>query len=233
MSMRFGLSQGLYSRHAKCLPNLGRLLEASVAFVLTTACLVALPLSSPDRGNATSQAAADELAAKIALLSKPAARSSGPLKPVTISDMEANSYLQLRGQEFLPPAVHDPEIHILPDHIAGAADVDFNELGKMGDQANDWGAKLVAMVFQGKQRVQATGTLETGNGQGKFTLTSFSVGSTSLPAGFVNFLLQSYLEKQYKIDLSKPFQLPPDVSRIELGNGQATLLRSATSLSRR
>jgi hypothetical protein len=50
-----------------------------------------------------------------------------------------------------------------------------------------------------------------------------------LPAGFVTFLLQSYVEKQYKIDLNKPFRLPPHVSRIELGNGQASLLRSGPS----
>ena len=97
----------------------------------------------------------------------------------------------------------------------------------MGSQSDDWGAKLITYVFKGKQRVTAAGTLETGKGEGKFVLTSLSVGTTSLPAGFVNFLLQSYVEKKYKIDLSKPFPLPPNVSHIELSDGRATLRRIA------
>ncbi len=202
---------------------------ALAALVVCAVGLAALPAGVADSGSTVSQTAANALAAKIALLSNPNPRGRGAFDPVSISDTEANSYLKLRGREFLPPAVKDPEIHILPDHLAGAADVDFDELGKMNNQGDDWGAKLVAYVFQGKQRVNATGTLETGDGQGKFTLTSFTVGSTSLPAGFVTFLLQSYVEKQYKIDLNKPFRLPPHVSRIELGTGQATLLRSGPS----
>jgi len=201
------------------------------ALVISAAGLAALPAGVADSASAVSPAAANALAAKIAVLTNPNPRGRGALDPVTISEAEANSYLKLRGREFLPPAVKDPEIHILADHLAGAADVDFDELGKMNNPGDDLGAKLVAYVFQGKQRVTATGTLETGDGHGKFTLTSFTVGSTSLPAGFVSFLLQSYVEKQYKIDLNKPFPLPPNINRIELGNGQATLRRA--TLSRR
>jgi hypothetical protein len=183
----------------------------------------------PAESGAISQMAADDLAAKITSLNSAHPRGPGSLQPVTITDSEANSYLKFRGHEFLPPSVHDPEIHIQPDQIAGAADVDFDELGQMGSQSDDWGSKLVSYVFKGKQRVTATGKLETGNGEGKFALTALTVGTTSLPAGFVNFLLQSYIEKQYKIDLSKPFPLPPNVSHIELASGRATLRRIALS----
>lgn len=218
-------AQGATLRRAASRALLARAVLA--ALVVSAAGLAALPAGFSDNGATASQAAANALAAKIALLSNPTPRGRGTFDPVSISDTEANAYLLLRGREFLPPAVKDPEIHILPDHLAGAADVDFDELGKMSNQADEWGTKLVAYIFQGRQRVSATGTLETSDGQGKFTLTSFTVGSTSLPAGFVSFLLQSYLERQYKIDLNKPFRLPPHVSRIELGNGQATLRRTA------
>jgi hypothetical protein len=43
----------------------------------------------------------------------------------------------------------------------------------------------------------------------------------------VNFLVQSYVEKRYKIDLSKPFHLPPNVTHIELASGRATFHRMA------
>ena len=97
----------------------------------------------------------------------------------------------------------------------------------MGSKSNDLTSRMVAYVFKGTQRVKATGTLETKNGEAKFTLTSLTVGTTSLPPAFVNFLLQSYMERQYKIDISKPFALPPNVSHVELSAGRATLRRIA------
>lgn len=229
MTGRGNNAEGAGRRQSPCIRAAGRMQAARAvlaALVISAAGLAAPPAGVSDNAATASQTAANALAAKIALLTNPSPRGRGALDPVTISDTEANSYLKLRGREFLPPAVKDPEIHILPDHLAGAADVDFDELGKVNNSSDDLGAKLVAYVFQGKQRVTATGTLETGDGQGKFTLTSFTVGSTSLPAGFVNFLLQSYLERQYKIDLSKPFPLPASVNHIALGNGRATLIRS-------
>jgi hypothetical protein len=206
----------------------GAVPSSLVLLAVVTAQLAAVP-PCPAESVTISRMAADELAAKIATLTKSDPRGSGPLPPVTITDNEATSYLRFHGHEFLPAAVRDPEIHIQPDQISGAADVDFDELGQMGGKSDDWTAKLFTYVFKGKQRVTAAGKLETANGEGKFALTSLSVGTTSLPAGFVNFLLQSYIEREYKIDLSKPFPLPPNVSHIELGSGRATLRRIALS----
>ncbi len=177
-------------------------------------------------GTVYSEAAARSLAAKIQSLSAP--RPAGPIPPMTITETEANSYLKLHGREFLPPAVHDPEIHIGPKGVSSAADVDFDQLGKLGAQTNDWGSRLVAMIFTGKQRVEASGKLETSDGQGKVTIESLNVGSTSIPSGFANFFLQNYLEKKYRIDLSKPFPLPVRVSHIVLGDKVATLFFAPT-----
>ncbi len=203
------------------------------AGLLALSALLAAPLAgvlpTGPGSSSISQAAANDLAAKIAILSERHPRSSGSLDPVTISDNEANSYLKFRGREFLPPALHDPEVHIMPDHIRGAANVNFDELSGMGNHSDDLTTRMVAYVFKGTQRVTATGTLETQNGAGKFTLTSLTVGSTDLPPGFINFLLQNYMEKQYKIDLSKPFALPANVSHVELATGRATLRRIALS----
>jgi len=178
-----------------------------------------------------SEAAAQKLADKMANLSSPTPRSAASWGPVAVTEAEANSYLKYRGREFLPPAVHNPEIHIAADRVSGTADVDFNELGEIGAQGDDWGMRILSFVFRGKQRVLATGKLETGKGQGRLTITSLTVGTTTIPPGFVNFMLQSYMERRYKIDLSKPFALPPHVTHIELGAGQATFHRSS-NLSR-
>jgi hypothetical protein len=172
-----------------------------------------------------SEAAARTLESKISLLADPESREPASYQPVVVTEQEANSYFKFRGFEFLPPAVHDPQISIARDKLTARAMVDFDELGEFGAKADNWGAKFLAMVFKGKQEVVATGKLQTSNGQGTVTLDSMTVGDTSIPAGFVNFLVQSYLERQYKIDLSKPFDLPPHVTRIEVGNGRATFYR--------
>lgn len=173
-----------------------------------------------------SEAAARTLETKIGMLSNPESREPASYQPIVVTETEANSYLKYRGYEFLPPAVHDPEIRISPEKLTARASVDFEELGEIGAKTDDWGARFLAMVFKGKQQVAATGKLETANGQGKVTLDSMTVGDTSIPAGFVNFLVQSYLEREYEIDLSKPFDLPDHVTHIEVGTGQATFHRS-------
>jgi hypothetical protein len=181
---------------------------------------------APAGGEEISEAVAQNLADKMATLSSPTPRSQVSWGPVGITEAEANSYLKYRGHEFLPPAVHNPEIHIAADHLSGAADVDFNELGQIGVETGDWGMKVLSWVFRGKQRVLATGKLQTGGGQAQVTIDSLTVGTTAIPPGFVNFLLQSYMQTRYGIDLSKPFALPPHVTHIELGAGHATFHRS-------
>ena len=183
----------------------------------------------PDTSKSTggiSEAAAQSLANKFAMLSAPIPRARPSWGPISITESEANSYLKYRGHKFLPPAVHNPEIHIAADQLSGAADVNFDELGQIGAHSNDWGMRILSLVFKGQQRVLATGKLETGDGQGRLTIESLKVGTTTLPAGFVNFLVQSYMERRYKMDLSKPFPLPPHVTHIELGTGRATFRRS-------
>jgi hypothetical protein len=195
---------------------------------LHSARLAAFPPASSD----ISPAAAESLASKIALLSSASAAPANSLAPIPISEGEANSYLKFRGHGFLPSAVQNPEIHITPQHISGTAEVDFDKLGETGAQTDDWGARIVAVIFKGKQRVLATGILETLDGKGKLSIESLTVGTTSIPAGFVNFLVQSYMERKYGIDLSKPFDLPLQVSYIEMGSGRAVFHRAAARKSK-
>jgi hypothetical protein len=120
--------------------------------------------------------------------------------------------------------VNDPEIHISPERIDGTANVDFDQLNR-ASMADDWGAKMLALAFPGKQRVSASGRLEMSGGQGKVTIQNVRVGSFAIPDALVSFLLASYVQKRYKIDLSKPVPLPDHVTRIQLGPGNATFYR--------
>jgi hypothetical protein len=209
-------------------PTLGVLALAACQFSLLASFsgAAATLVVTPRAADELSEAAARTLETKVALLADPEAREPASYQPIVVTETEANSYLKYRGYEFLPPALHDPTIRIAPERLAARADVDFDELGEIGEQTDDWGARFLAMVFKGKQEVKATGKLETANGQGKVTLDSMTVGGTSIPAGFVNFMVRSYVEREYEIDLSKPFDLPDHVTHIEVGDGRATFHRS-------
>ena len=110
-------------------------------------------------GAGTSPEAARSLQAKIRLLSAPSTGKVASFQPIVVTEAETNSYLKYDGRDFLPPGVNNPEIHITPERIYGTADVDFDQLNQ-ASKTDDWGAKMLAMAFPGKQRVSATGTLD-------------------------------------------------------------------------
>jgi hypothetical protein len=174
----------------------------------------------------TSPEEARLLESKIRELSGSEAARPKSFQQVVITEGEANSYLKYHGQQYLPPSVHDPAIHITRQHVVGAADVDFEEFSRTASKPNDWGPKVLAAMFKGRQRVTAVGKLDTYNGRGVAKIETVSVGTTQIPDWLVDLVMENYLKPRFNIDLSKPFVLPDHVTRIELGSGQATFFRS-------
>ena len=177
-------------------------------------------------GTRTARPNPETLEGKIQELSVPATAKASSYHPIVITEAEANTYLQTQGPTFLPPAVQNPQIQIRADHLSVAADVDFDMLRQIGKQTNDIGAQVMGTLFKGRQKVSASGKLETGDGQGRLTIQNLAIGSTSIPDWLTQALLENYLEQNFKIDLSKPFPLPDHVTRIDLADGQATFVRS-------
>lgn len=170
--------------------------------------------------------AARAVEAKIQVLSEQNAKPTSSYPPVIITEAEANAYLKFHESEFLPAGVHDTKIRITREIVSGAANVDFNQLNQAGAKSDDWGSKIVALIFRGQQPVRATGKLETGNGQGRLTIENVTIGTLDVPDWLVNVLVENYVHTRYDIDLSKPFALPDHVTHIELGAGRATFHRS-------
>lgn len=162
----------------------------------------------------------------------PADRPLPSYDPIVISDSEANSYLKVYGPEFLPQGVHDPAVQINVGSVSATADIDFDELNREGAKSGDWGMQFLATVFKGKQKVSATGKLDTANGQGTVEVQNVSVGSTAIPDALTKLLIEYYVEDRYKIDLSKPFVLPDHVTQIQLASGRAIFLRSPNKVAR-
>ena len=176
-------------------------------------------------GTGLSPVAASMFQSKLMELSATGPAKSGSLRPITITDDEVNSYIKFDRPPFLPEGVQDLALHIRPDGIHGDANVNFNQLKPSQQLGNQLGARLLASIFQGTQHLTALGVLETKDGTGTLAIRDVHVGSTTLSDWLVNWLIQTYVESEYKIDLSKPFLLPNHVTRIELGSGKATFVR--------
>jgi len=163
---------------------------------------------------------------KFEMLSRPNPGLSDSSAAVVITEVEANSYLRFRGHEFLPAGVYEPEIHINPDGIVGAAEVDFDELNKAGGSSDELGTRFLAAIFKGRQKVSGMGVLETGDGQGKVRFKDVKIGTMVIPDLLVDLLVEYYVKSRYNLDVSKPFPLPAHVTHIELTPGRATFHRN-------
>jgi len=182
--------------------------------------------SGPTHPSRTSLNPAQTLDSKIRILTGSGVEYGRPFQPIVITDSEANAYFKDHGQEFLPPGVHDLALRITPERVFGAAVVDFEEFSRSYNNPNDWGPKVLAAMFKGKQKVTAAGKLETQNGQGKVKIETVNVGTFNVPDWLIDFLMENYLQPRYKMDFTKSFVLPDHVMRIELGLGKATFIRS-------
>jgi hypothetical protein len=152
---------------------------------------------------------------------------SGSLHRILFTDNEVNSFIKYDRPPFLPPSVRDLEIHFKPDGIHGAANVNFDELKPSQPSENPLTARLLASIFQGTQHLTALGVLESKDGTGTLAIKDVHIGSTALSDWLVSFLIQTYVQSEYKVDLSKPFLLPNHVTHIEFAPGQAIFVRGA------
>lgn len=176
-------------------------------------------------GQALSEQAAQAFQSKLAELSRPASSSHKSLTPIVMTDTEVNSYLKYDRPAFLPPGVNNLVIRFKPEGIYGESDVDFGILKPAQQSSNDLTSRILASVFNGNQRVTALGKIASSDGTAKLTIQDVHVGSVALSDWLVNWLIQTYVESQYHIDLSKPFLLPASVTRIEFAPGEAIFVR--------
>lgn len=175
--------------------------------------------------DAATLAAARALETKLQILDSKATQSSYPA--VVITEYEANSYLKVHSLEYLPPYVHSPSVSVQPDHVTGAADVDFDQLSRSYPNPNDIGPRVLAAMFRGIQHVTVTGSIQSQPSGVLVHIDSVKVGSMNVPNWLVDYVVQNVLQPQYGFDLSKPMPYPDHVYQIVLGSGQVTFLRGA------
>ena len=196
-----------------------------LATALTAAALILIAGVETGVGGAAppdaTEAAAQSMAAKLRILESEDGRSATSYRAVVVTENEANSYLKIHRPD-LPPGVHSPALRFEPEHVTGSADVNFEEFSRVYANPNDWGPKVMAAMFRGTQRVTATGKVQSSNGEATVKVETVTVGSMTVPPWLVDYLVQNYLQPKYKVDLSRPLELPDHVRQIVLGVGRAT-----------
>lgn len=214
------------------LSNRKQALSAVLLSVLAGAILLGIcgvpTVALPDRPSTTgglSRAAANGFRTKLMELSASGPIKSGFEKAVVITDNEVNSFIKYDRPPFLPPSVRDINIHFKPEGIHGGANVNFDQLNPTGQLGDQLGARLLASIFQGTQHVTALGVVDSENGTGTLTLKNVKIGSTALSDWLVNWFIKTYIQSEYKVDLSKPFLLPDHVTHIEFAPGKAIFVR--------
>lgn len=169
-----------------------------------------------------SPAAANAFRAKLMELSS---RQGSSDKPIVITDNEVNSFVRYDPPPNLPPSVKDIEIHIKPEGIYGAANVNFDQLKPTQQFGDQLASRLLSAIFTGTQHVTALGVISSENGTGTLTIKDVHIGSTALSDWLVNWIVQTYIQSEFKINLSKPFLLPDHVTHIEFAPGKAIFVR--------
>ena len=193
--------------------------------VLGMAAEASMPQARTPAGLSTAAAGAFE--SKLIELSSTRPLKRGSPSPIVITDNEVNSFVKYYRPQFLPAGVNDLEFHFKPDGIHGAANVNFDQLKPSQQSESPLTARLLASIFHGTQRLTALGVLESKDGTGTLTIKDVHIGSTALSDWLVNFLIHTYVESEYKVDLSKPFLLPDHVMRVEFAPGKAVFVRGA------
>ena len=171
------------------------------------------------------QAAAKSLEAKLQILGSKDAQPSASQRAVIITEREANAYLLVHSGEFLPKGVGTPTLSIQPEHATASANIDFNALSASYPNPNDMGPKILAAMFHGTQHVSVAAKVQSESAGVRLQIESVVVGSMTMPAWMVDYIIQNVLQPRYHFDLSKPLPYPDHVTQIVLGSGQTTFLR--------
>lgn len=194
--------------------------------LLLTGALVGAAIAAP-RGDATlSRRDADSLVRKLVQITE---NSSVPrakaVRSTTITEPELNSYLRYHAASEIPTGVTEPYVTIVGDgRLEGRATVDLDAVRQQ--KKRGWMDPLG--YISGRLPVQATGTLQTKDGVGRFTLDTASIGGVSVPKVVLQEVVSYYTRRPDNpsgVSLDDAFELPASIREIKVGAGQAVVLQ--------
>jgi hypothetical protein len=147
-------------------------------------------------------------------------------RETTLTEGEVNSYLRFSAGDRIPTGVTDPTITIRgAGRLYGHAIVDLDVVRRKNSSGGWFDPRS---YLTGRLPVTATGMLETHQGRGKFTLEAATVSGVPIPKSFLQELLSYYSRSDdypNGINMDDPFDLPAEIQRIDVHQGQATVVQ--------
>lgn len=196
------------------------------AGLLVCAALVPLQAATVSRQNA------DAFAKKIVQIQQQGSqalsgdRRSTAQRRTAVTEDELNSWFAYRAQPVLPAGVTQPQITIVGEgKVAGQATVDLEAIGKRrstGGTFDPWS------YLGGRVPVTINGILHTQNGRGRFEVQNAEVSGVSVPTSLLQELVSYYSrtpDNPGGISLDEAFELPANIDKIEVGQGQAVVIQ--------
>jgi hypothetical protein len=172
---------------------------------------------------------ADAFQRKIDVISRqgPSVASARPTpRRTAVSESELNSWFTYRAQSLLPQGVANPQITIVGNgKVMGNVVVDVGALAK---KRGSGGTLDPLSYLGGRVPVTVTGTLQTQDGRGRFDLESADVSGVPVPKPLLQEMLSYYsrtAEHPEGIRLDDTFELPANIKKIEVGQGQAVVVQ--------
>lgn len=176
----------------------------------------------------TSQADAVRMEKKVSTIALRGAQLK-PGSPTPIrtgfTDREVNAYFRIKGPEFLPDGLLNPQVFIGDGGKLNAkAIVDLDAALK--PKQRSFFDPLAWL--SGKTEVTAAGTVRAAEGMGTLQIESATLGGVGIPKTVLQTLVSYYTrtpETPQGFDIDKPFPLPANIRAVETKRGEATVVQ--------
>ena len=174
----------------------------------------------------TSRPQADTFAKKIAVINQHAERGGQAARRTTLTENEVNSWFAFRAQPLLPTGLSQPKVTIIGNgKLMGSATIDLEAVAK---ERGSGGGLDVWSYLGGRLPLSVSGILHTKDGRGRFELQSADISGVPVPKTLLQELLSIYTrsaEKPQGVRLDDTFELPANITQIEVGQAQAVVVQ--------
>jgi hypothetical protein len=169
---------------------------------------------------------AESFQRKLQAIVQHGASASTDTRRTTVSENEVNSYLAFSAGPLLPVGVTEPSIRIAGEgKLNGRAIADLDAVRRK-KSSGSW--LDPANYLTGRLPITASGVLHTGDGKARFELTSAEISGIPIPKTLLQEIVAYYsrsADYPSGINLDDVFELPAEIKRIEVGQGQAVIVQ--------
>lgn len=193
--------------------------------VLSLFVIAATPLPAQ---NASVRADADTMQRKLEVIVTRAELPPSPSRPAqrtSFTDREANAYFRVKGPEFLPEGVLNPQVAIGEGgRLRARATVDLDLALK--PRQRGWLDPLA--YVGGKVDIESIGTLHAANGRGVLRLEKTTLNGVEIPKSVLQELVTFFSrsdENPRGFQIEEPFELPSAIRAVQTAPGRAIVVQ--------